>query len=258
MKPFTYKSSAILNPAALQRISGIFLLLLAGFSTGFGADFWEKKNYKEWSQKECSKMLEDSPWAKTFALTSVQIMQSSGRDGATMGGEQQPYIKYLVQFRSATPVRQALVRQMQIAQKYDSLPPEQKQQFDNNAEAFLSGSMADAVIVQVKYTTNSQPNDLELARHWQSQTADLLKNSVYLIGSKGDKVPVAQYAAAPGGQREFQFIFPRQVYGKTVVGPGDKSLKLEFPYPIIGNMGDGRAFLEFKVEKLTFQGNITY
>jgi hypothetical protein len=28
-------------------------------------DFWKKKPYTEWSEKECRRLLEDSPWAKT-------------------------------------------------------------------------------------------------------------------------------------------------------------------------------------------------
>jgi len=54
-----------------------------------------------------------------FTLTDSGLQQSTqaSDDG------QQFYIKYQMQFRSALPVRQAVVRQMQIAQKYDSLLP---------------------------------------------------------------------------------------------------------------------------------------
>ena len=147
-----------------------------------------------------------------------------------------------------------LFARLQIAQKYDSLPPEQKQEFDKKAEEFLSAGSPDAVIVHVTYMANSQTNELELARHWQSRTTDTLKNSVYLISSKGVRVPLAQYAVAQGGQHEFQFIFPRQYDGKPILGPDDKSLKLEFAYPIVDTMGDGRAFMEFKVQKDDHRG----
>ena len=46
-------------------LSAIFL---AASSAAFGADFWENKPYDKWSQKECSKLLEDSPWAQDFTL----------------------------------------------------------------------------------------------------------------------------------------------------------------------------------------------
>jgi len=274
MKHLCKAIPAILNRAAMPRILGIYLLMAAGAAACLGADFWEKKPYKEWSQKDCAKMLEDSPWAKTLTLTKVEIMADETAANATMGSGQQPYIKYQAQLRSAVPIRQAMVRQMQLAQKYDSLPVEQKQQFDKKVEEFLAGGSPDAVIVHVTYMANSQTNELELARNWQSRTMDLLKNSVYLIGANGLRVPIAQYAVAQGGQHEFQFIFPRQYEGKTLLGPEDKSLRLEFPYPIVNGIGDpnvngigdpvvdrmahGRAFMEFKVKKMIFEGNLSY
>ena len=57
-----------------------------------------------------------------------------------------------------------MVRQMQIAQKYDSLGPEQKQQFDQSAKSFLSSDFSDAVIVYVTYETNSQAKAMELSQ----------------------------------------------------------------------------------------------
>ncbi len=236
----------------------VAVLFLGVIFAAPGGEFWEKKEYRQWSEKECGKILENSPWAKQLKLTQVLVMPSATAEAASTTSVEQPFIKYTVQFRSALPVRQAVVRQMQIARKYDSLPPQQKQEFDKSAEAFLSADMAGAIVVNVRYETNSQPNELELARYWQSQTTDLLKNTVYLILSRGDKVPVTRYAASQGGQHEFQFLFPRQVDGKPVVGPEDKSIKLEFPYPIIGQMGDGRCFMEFKTEKMMLAGNLVY
>jgi hypothetical protein len=137
----------------------ISAILLAAGSAAFGADFWENKQYDKWSQKECAKLLTDSPWAQDFTLTDSSLQQST----KASDDNQQFQIKYQMQFRSALPARQALVRQMQIAQKYDSLGPEQKQQFDQSAKAFLSSSFPDAVILYVTYKTNSKTKDMELA-----------------------------------------------------------------------------------------------
>jgi hypothetical protein len=232
------------------------ILFLVSICALAGNEFWEKKDYKQWAQKEVQKILEDSPWAKQLKLEKVAVMESNASVNA-QGGEMQRKITYQVQFRTAKPIRQAMVRQTQLAQKYDSLSTEQKQEFDKKTEAFLSGG-GDAVVVMVTYTATSQTHDLELARHWQSRTLDLLKNSVYLIPPKGDRVPLAQFAVAPGAERAFQFVFPRQVNGKPIISPEDKSVKLEFPYPVIDGMGDGRAFLEFKVDKMTINGEVAY
>ena len=78
----------------------------------------------------------------------------------------------------------------------------------------------------------------------------------------------AQYAAEQGAGRGFQFVFARQIDGKPIVDPlKDKSFKLEFNYPIIkikdgtgkdNDMGDGRALMEFKVDKMVVNGNIAF
>jgi hypothetical protein len=237
-------------------------IFLAAGSIVVGADFWESKQYDKWSQKECGKLLEKSPWAQDFTLTDSGLQQSTqaSDDG------QQFYIKYQMQFRSALPVRQAVVRQMQIAQKYDSLPAEQKQQFDEGAKKFLSTDYSNAIVIYVTYSTNLQTKAMELARYWQSQTTDLLKNSIFLRNSKGTQVPIAQFNVASGGERSFQFIFPRQVNGEPLIGLEDKSLMLEFRYPeiVVPNtfperkLGDGRGFMEFKPQKMIFQGNLAY
>lgn len=230
------------------------MFFLAALLAVPGGEFWEKKEYQQWAQKECAKLLEDSPWAKELKLTAVSLQTS----GASADGLQS-YIRYHLQFRSAKPIRQAMVRQMQIAQKYESLSAEQKQEFDKKAESFLSADFSNAVVIYVTYETNDRENDRDLARYWQTQTTDLLKNSVYLIPAKTDKVRLAQYSVEQGGQRAFQFVFPRQVDGKPIVdATKDKSFKLEFNYPVIGGMGDGRAYLEFKVEKMVFAGDVAY
>jgi hypothetical protein len=234
----------------------MFCLLLPLFflSSILAADFWEKKDYKEWTQKECTKLLQDSPWAKKLELTNVSVMDNQSNRTSTDG--MQPYIRYWIQFRSALPVRQAIVRQNQIASKYETLSAEQKQAFDKQAEALLGAFPGDSVVVFVQYETNDRNRDQELARWWQSKTTEALKTQVYLSGKK-DKIPMARFVVGQGAERWFQFIFPKEVDGKPAITLEDKSIKLEFAYPAMG-FGSGQAFQEFKIEKMIYKGNIAY
>jgi hypothetical protein len=233
------------------------VMLMTGIAPGQGSEFWHKKEYRQWSEKECNKLLDDSPWAKKYTLSRIYI-DPLQRDTGDRERVSNPEIKYVVQLRSARPIRQALVRQSQIAQNYDKLPADQQQQFDTKAEEFLSARFPDTVIVYVSYTTNVQNYDRELARHWQLQTTERLRNFVFLIGPKGDKVPLLRYTPAHGGGREFQFAFPREFDGRPVLTAQDKSLKLEFPHPPIGELGDARVLVEFKVDKMVMQGEVVY
>jgi hypothetical protein len=230
-------------------------LFLVSICAAIGGEFWEKNDYRQWSQKECSKILEDSPWSKTLTLLKVGIMDNINKSS---GNSQQPYIKYQFQFRCAAPVRQAIIRQMQFAQQYDSFSQELRQEFDKKAESFLTMDFSNAVIVYVTYSANSQLNALELTRYWQSKTTELLKNSVYLRGSKSDKTPIIRFVPPQSGQQEFQFLFPRQINGKQIMNPQDKFIRLEFEYPVIDGIGDGRGYMEFKTEKMVVAGNLAY
>ena len=53
------------------------VLFLAAISLAFGADFWESKQYEKWSQKDCSKLLTDSPWAKDLTEMDSSVDRSS-------------------------------------------------------------------------------------------------------------------------------------------------------------------------------------
>ena len=232
------------------------LCSLAAFQ---GNEFWHKKDYKQWNERECKKLLEDSPWAKTYTLSQVYVtpLSSNENDAQTRAREDNPRLSYRVQFRSAWPVRQAMVRMQQLARKYDQMTDDKQKAFDHEAEKFLSAHFADTVVVHVSFTTNVQFDDRDVARHWQTQTTETLKNFTYLIGPKGEKVQLQRYTVADAG-RSFQLVFPRQHEGRPLVSPQDKSIKLEFIHPRVRTTGEVRVFIEFKADKMLMQGEVAY
>jgi hypothetical protein len=240
--PKMSRSLSILVPTAL----------LLCISVLFAADFWEQKDYKQWSDKECVTMLTKSPWAQDQQLiTQAKLGNSDSAEG-------QQYIKYSIQIFSALPVRQAMVRQQMIASKYDSLPAEQQQAFDKKAGEYLAADLSDKVIVNVSYSTNAPQLDLELSHYWQTQNMATFQNSVNLISSK-NKIGLAAYTAGQGAQRQFQFVFPRQKDGKPLLTENDKSLSLEFTPPRIGGIGEDRPLMvEFKAKKMVYKGALAY
>ncbi len=58
-------------------ISALVGLLLASTAL-WGADFWEEKEYSQWTDKELQKMMMNSPWAK-------QVLVSRGGGGGSLG-----------------------------------------------------------------------------------------------------------------------------------------------------------------------------
>lgn len=125
-------------------IAGLRLLLLLGLMTsvGYAADFWITKDFLQWSEKEVTKMLTNSPWARTVSITmgggggmrgggmgrgrgggaggagggipgagaggGTRVPGSYGGGGPGGGGGMQR--NFVVRWLSAQPVKEALVK----------------------------------------------------------------------------------------------------------------------------------------------------
>jgi hypothetical protein len=222
------------------------LLLSAAMALG---QIWEKKDYKEWPAKECDKILSDSPWAKNQSVYA----QGMGSDAASG----RAYTKFTVQFLSALPIRHATIRQQQLAAKYDSLPPEKKQEFDQQAQKYLATDYSQKVVVKVLYETNQSTSIMDMDRSWRIKTIANFQNTASLISSKGIKVMAEGYTPSQTSS-QFLLIFPRVKDGKPLLTADDKSLLLQFEYSPIGGMGDGKGQFDFKVKNMIYNGEIAY
>jgi hypothetical protein len=233
------------------------IVLACGVISAQSKDFWQTKDYREWNEKECKKLLEDSPWAQEYSFTRT-LIEPLQRATGERAGENKPQLRYLAQLRSALPIRQALIRMRQIANKYEQMTTEQQREFDQRAATLLTADFTETIAAHLNYGSNVALYDHEMANYWQAQTTEKLKNSTFLIGPKGQKIPPQRFIVGAGAGREFTFYFPRTYEGQPLVGPPDKTIKLEFVHPRIGDQGESRVLLEFKVEKMIFHQTIVY
>ncbi len=153
-------------------------LIAAGMLAFFGLavvsyaadDWWVKKDWKEWTESDCKKMLQDSPWAKRVLVehennaghlpsaskdtgVSTDVMASAQNSGT---GE----INYFFQFRSAEPIRHAYMRQQQLQQNYAGMNADQKKAFDTKMEDLMK---------------TTPPDRHSAARHLYRQQDDFLR-----------------------------------------------------------------------------------
>ena len=108
-----------------RRYIALSIVLLAACAVLTAADFWEEKELTAWSDRDVQRMMSNSPWAKRITVVfprppraaisdSVGGAQAAGRGGFggrggdAFGGRQQS--RLVVQWRSALPMRQAIVR----------------------------------------------------------------------------------------------------------------------------------------------------
>ena len=261
----------------------LVLILLMFFVVALAAqDFVFKKPFSQWSAKDAKKVLEDSAWTDKESLVEPQFVPvnvtsggsgasagsgtfpggggvatadpASGRSDATggeaTGRESSLETWYRAQIRSALPIRQAMVRQAQLEQKYDKMTAEQKASFDAQAAKLLNTQFHEHIVISIAYGSNVQVRDNELARFWQTRGVAEATNDFSLIGSGGRIVRPIAAQATPGAGREFQVVFPRTLNGEPLVGPDDNELVLEFTAPEIQTQKATRIRLSFKVKKM--------
>lgn len=221
----------------------------------FAQDFWQSKPYQDWSKTDTEKMLRNSPWAQHVTLSRVVMTgMSTGPLGVTGTGNQAavqdaqhselPYLVYTAQIRSAMPVRQAIVRQRQIAENYDKKKPDERAALDAKTNAYLARPQDD-IVVFVAIDSNLVNYANQAKRYWQRQTYDLVKNNVYLTIA-GQRLSPVGFAANDEG---FQFNFER-----PADLPRDGSIMLEFTHPTIASLGSEQVRIEFKVNKMLVNG----
>src|ERR1051325_3871702 len=85
---------------------------------------WEKKPYEQWTDKDAVKVLNDSPWGRTWTYTSpVTLFKGpiTGRQGVgntnTDRQTDATHVHFRVRFFSAEPIRQAFSRRIELRQK---------------------------------------------------------------------------------------------------------------------------------------------
>jgi hypothetical protein len=238
----------------------VSVLLVSLAVPALGADFWAKKPYQQWSKEETGRMLEESPWATTLSLGGVEDVltgsnapttsSSQGHRGTSSSqgyGEMEtnPTISYNLQFRSAEPIREAMVRSSELNSHYDAMSAEQKTAVDANAAKFLAVKFADRVVVSVTFKTNVQDYESQLRTYWGQRSLPTLSMSVFLDAGK-ERLSLMDYSFE---EDTFQFVFPRP----KKVSP-DEKLGVEFIHPKIDRIGQRRILQEFSLKKMLVNG----
>jgi hypothetical protein len=149
----------------------LILLVLGCVAWAQSKDFWEKKDYRQWTDKECRKLLEDSPWATHYTISEI-FFDRVATDTTDRERQQNPKIEYKVQIRSALPIKQGIVRLSQINAKYDQLNEEQRKAFDENAERFIAGRTTDSIVNNScsRVSTMAAPSSDRAPSSWPSSS----------------------------------------------------------------------------------------
>jgi hypothetical protein len=209
----------------------------------WAADFWTTKPYHDWSAKETQRMMEDSPWAATLTLGSIQSNVISVDPNTNRGYD--PEMSYILQFRSARPIREAQVRLQQLSLHYDGMPADQKAAFDANANNYLAATFPDRVLVSVTFRSSNQGHENWLRTYWTNQSTDKLSTKVFLNADEG-RLSLTDYSFKDD---TLQFTFPRP----KKLSP-DGTIGVEFAHPELDRVHERRIVQEFSLKKMLVDG----
>lgn len=243
-------------------------LLLALAICAWAADFWQTKPYTDWSEKEVQKLLTNSPWSKEVSVAMPGGGGGAGRGGGRRGGGGggggdvsgdtpmsgpatssgggnagrnasvqelgtpgggAPAINLVVSWRTALPLRQAIVKQKFGAEAGTS--PDARKMLDAPQKAY-------AIVVA------GLPG--RMMRNSEDMKASLLKNTMLTIKGKEPIAPADLQTGAAGQQMVVVFLFPRT----NPIDAGDKEVEFS------SKIGTLTVKQKFKLKDMMFNGKL--
>lgn len=214
-----------------------------------------EKPWTQWTEKEAEKILTNSPWAQTqvdtdtsemfFTPTSRGVTATSGRRLESGATNQPIEVKFIVRFFSARPVRQALVRIMELKQKPD-------QDVVERMHAFANVQSNDSIILTLNFETPDGRYSGVVMQAMHSANTGALKNETYLERN-GKRHFLHEYI--PPGKDGFgaRFIFLRMVDNEPFIKDNTGDVRFVTKYPN-GMKVDRR----FKVADMVLDGKLEY
>jgi len=209
------------------------------------ADFWEKKEFTEWSEKDCYKLLRKSPWAFSNSFRNTDNLGST-ETGTRETGE-------IIEFRllTAKPVRMALGRLQLLSKPNDAAVQEQ-------IMGYINSPPGEQVLVQIGYRNlvGTSPYIQNLAAFFARANLSTFINDTSLSASDNVHVPISDYLPVSNERPNPVFVFPRLAEDGTPHFTGkEKSISLRSVFET-GQIASKKykIFVKMKPKDMMFQG----
>jgi hypothetical protein len=220
----------------------------------------KEKAWTDWSAKDTTKMLNDSPWGQTQLETTEatgSVSAISSTSGGRNVGVKDPskenagaitsYIKYYIRLLSAKPIRQAVVRRLQL---------EQPAAFEQQAEqlkAFTEATTGDYIVVAVAAEAKDKSMGAMAMKAFQLANMESLAGTTYLELKNGQRVPLMDFKQAVADGLGVKYVFPRTVQGQPLVKGEDE--QLHFVSQVSKSV---KLEARFKLSEMTYSGKLEY
>lgn len=194
--------------------------------TASATDFWLTKDWHQWSKDECATILNDSPWTRSEA-------------------------GYIVQLRSALPIREAIVHQLEIVQGYDQKTEAQRKAFDAAAGTILNTSYEKTILVRLYFSKDAPGIGPKQLKNLQPMI--VTEDGQQIIPTETDADPMTPYAV--------DFYFPRLKDGAPAIKPTQKQFSFQFQAPQSSSakgIYSQRVTINFDLTKMLVEGKPNY
>ncbi len=213
------------------------------------AEFWEKKDFTEWTEKDCTKLLTSSPWAHSNSF------RRNANIGSTFTGERETTEIIYFRVLSAKPVRMALAR-LQLLERPDD------EALRREVEAFLDSPQGDRIVIQISYKgiPGTTPQLHELHRFFGQATLAAFHGNTTL-SSKRVTVPIGDYLPWGPGRPNAAFVFPRfDEAGNPYFDGSEDSITLrsEFDVPMTDGTREYSIHVKMRPKDMVFNQQFAF
>lgn len=217
------------------------------------SDFWITKDWNQWSKGDCDNLLLESPWSHVWRYQA----QPSGAGVPHTTTDQ---LNFSVQLRSALPVREAMVRQLQLDQKYDKMNDASRNMFDAKAAPILSRSYDDIILVHVDFSRSDGNKFLESAVRREIAAGDL---APAIVTEDGNSVAPIRVDMSEKALYTLDLIFPRTKDGAPLIKEGQKQFSIQFQSPPVDyfegiRISSRRVRVDFDLSRMILNGKLSY
>jgi hypothetical protein len=219
-----------------RHIPVLLTLIVFSVLTASATDFWLSKEWHQWSDDECDSILHNSPWSHTWTGGHIEFV-SPGNPGPPQtvpdpgqGFGREALLAYVIQIRSSLPVREAIVRKQQFANKYEKMAEDQRANFDAQASKILNRSYSDAILVHVDFSRIGIGPVLSAQRTAIELNKDNL--GAFLLTDDGSQIKATR-VDVDSNVGTFDAIFRRLVGGALAIKDDHKHFSFRFESPVI-------------------------
>jgi hypothetical protein len=217
----------------------------------------EIKPWTEWSKKDVQKILNDSAWGQT-QLETLEASSSTGAITSTAAplnrnaaqpapGAVTSSIRYFIRFLSARPIRQAVVRKVQLEQP--SLDPAMAERL----RAFVEMNTSDFIVIAVSAEASDKQMGGSAIQAFTSANMESLKDVTYLERKDGQRLPLADFKAPGNDGLGAKFVFPRMLNDQPFMN-GDAE-QVRFYCRLSKTI---KLAARFKVSEMVYDGKLEY